>query len=326
MLKRITAFFSLLLAVLHLAPAPAAPKCAPRPTGSFIQAWYCAGWDDARWDEEAAWMKAEGLEYLILQSLASMDGSGAWTVYYPSGIEAFGEKTAADALRGALKSCKKAGIKVFVGLADFADWWGKGGFSPQYAGVCGLMAEMQREIYAAYAGEFGDTLYGWYFPPEIDNVPLMKLGIRRIAKGLNAVLDTAAALDPAMPVMLSPFFSEKSAVPSVLATLPMWQAFFREARFRPGDIFCPQDAVGAGWTKEAHLEKVWGMYAAAVEGCGKGVRLWANCENFTSLNEGNVPADEARFARQLEVASRYAENIVCFSYNHFGTRAVGNNG
>ena len=64
----------------------------------------------------------------------------------------------------------------------------------------------------------------------------MKLGVPRIAKGLNIVLKTATALDPAMPVMLSPYFSEQYTVPSALGTLPMWQAFFAAADFREGDI------------------------------------------------------------------------------------------
>lgn len=313
----LSAFLTLALFVLRLSPAPEAPVCEPRPTGTFLQAWYCADWDADRWHAETAWMKEAGMDYLILQSLASKDAGGNWTVYYASALPVFKGAAAGNVLPGLLRSCKAAGIKVFLGLADFSGWWGRGGFAKDYAAVCEVMAQMQRELWETYAPDYADTLYGWYFPPEIDNIPQMKLSVGRIAKGLNMVLRQATALDPAMPVMLSPFFSEKLAVPSVLATLPMWQAFFAKAEFRPGDIFCPQDAVGAGYTKMKHIEKVWRMYALAVEGCGKGVRLWANCENFTSLPEGNVPAPAERFARQTEIAARYAENIVCFSMNHY---------
>ena len=316
LIRWFSAFFSLLFLLLGLKPAPES-KTAPKVSGSFIQAWYCAGWDDARWDAETAWMLEAGIDTLILQSLASMDENGVWSVSYPSSLPVFRGANNGDALSGALKSCKKAGIRLFVGLADFADWWNAAGFSTDYLTVCGVMADMQREIYENYAADFGDTLYGWYFPPEIDNVLPMKLGVPRIAKGLNIVLETATALDPAMPMMLSPYFSELYTVPSALGTLPMWRAFFAAADFREGDIFCPQDAVGAGWTSEKNLEKVWQMYAAAVEGCGKGVRLWANCENFTSTDAGNVPAPLDRFTRQLSTASKYAEKLICFSMNHF---------
>jgi len=52
--------------------------------------------------------------------------------------------------------------------------------------------------------------------------------------------------------------------------------------FREHDIFCPQDAVGAGWTIEENLVNVWRMYSDAVKLSGKSIRLWANVENFTS--------------------------------------------
>lgn len=316
MLKRFFAALFALLGLLAGHTVPAAERCVPAPTGTFLQAWYCADWDDARWAQEAAFMKEAGMEYMILQTTASLDDTG-WTVWYPSAIKAFSGARQGNVLEGALKSCREAGIRVFVGLADFSDWWGKAGFSDAYFSVCEIMAEMQREICETYRPVYGDTLYGWYFPPEIDNVPTMKLSIRRIAQGLNLVLDTATELDETMPVMLSPYFSESYALPSVLCTLPMWHAFFETAHFRPGDIFAPQDAVGAGWTKEEHLEKVWQMYRAAVDACDKGVVLWANCENFTSTPEGNVPADTERFARQLALAAKYTDNIICFSINHF---------
>ncbi len=317
MLKRLLAsFFALLLSLLQLSPA-AAPKCVPAARGSFIQAWYCADWDEARWDAEAAFLREAGAEVLILQHVAEMDKNGAWTAYYPSALPELAERSAGDVIGGALKSCAKAGVRVFVGLAEFADWWDLSGLSPRYQTVCDVMPRMQREIWETYAPRYGDTLCGWYFSPEISNSPVMKAALPAVACGLNRVLETATALDPAMPVMLSPYYSERFTLPSVLATLPMWQSFFGMTAFRDGDIFCPQDAVGAGWTREKSLEKMWKMYDAAVGSSPAALRLWANCECFTSTDGGNVPAPLDRFVRQMETASRYAEKIVCFSLDHF---------
>ena len=319
MIRILSAFFSLLFLLLNITPAPEPRRCEPAVKGSFLQSWYCAGWDDARWDEETACLSDAGVEYLILQSTAKLDSEGNWTVSYPSSLPVFDAAPEYDVIDGALKSCRAAGIKVFIGLADFDDWWNLCGFSPDYMPVCEVMADMQREIWETYAPVYGDTLYGWYFVPEIDNVLPMKVSLPAIVRGLNKVLDTATELDPAMPVMLSPYYSESMAVPSVLLTLPMWQAFFAMARFRDGDIFAPQDAVGAGWTKEASLEKVWQMYRCAVDSAKTDIRLWANCENFTATDGGNVSAPPDRFIRQMETASRYADNIICFSMDHFCT-------
>ena len=324
-----SALFALLFSLLGLRPA-AERRCEAKVTGSFIQSWYCADWDGERWAEEAAFMRELGLEYLVLQTTADMDASGNWTAWYPSELPELSDCRSGGVIEGALRSCREAGIRVFVGLADFAGWWDGAGAAPDFDAVCGLMTRMQREIYEKYSPEYGDTLFGWYFAPELDNVPAVRLSLGKIAEGLSGVLDTATELDPAMPVMMSPFFTEYTDTPSVLATLPMWTSFFEKARFRDGDVFCPQDAVGAGWTKEEHLEKVWKMYRAAVDNAPVELKLWANCECFTSAIETsspfgppanglteNTPAPLDRFERQLDIASKYAERVISFSVNHY---------
>ena len=77
----------------------------------------------------------------------------------------------------------------------------------------------------------------------------------------------------------------------------------------------------------------WKIYKAAHDTCKADVKLWANCENFDGAittetlggllspkiteHTSNQTATLDRFARQMEIASRYAENIITFSYNHY---------
>ena len=117
----------------------------------------------------------------------------------------------------------------------------------------------------------------------------------------------------------------------------MWQLFMQTVNFRDGDIFCPQDAVGAGWVREKDLEKTWQMYSAAVESCKKDIHLWANCENMTAaivekglftppvtLEKENMTSTLDRFVRQMNTVSHYAENIITFSFNHYYSPYNGN--
>lgn len=330
MIKRIFAsFFALLTALLPFGKAPA-QKCDARFSGTFIQSWYCLWWDDARWQQEIDAMKEAGVEYLIVQTLASFSDKDTAVLHYPSELDCFENcEKYGDVIGDALRACRGSGIKVFIGLADFENWWTYGGLTKEYSVVCDKMAQMVEEIYHKYAGEYGDTLYGWYFTPEISNAPVMKLSILKIAKGLNKVIDKANELDPSMPVMLSPYFECYSSLLSAPAALPEWQAFMQAVHFRDGDIFCPQDAVGAGWTPLKDLEKAWKMYDAAVKSCEKDIKLWANCECMTvarpegsllfpaTLETEDVPATLDRFVQQMETASKYAENIIVFSFNHY---------
>lgn len=326
MVKILSAIFALITLLMPSAQTPER-KCAPVYNGTFIQSWMSAYWDGDRWAEEVENMEKAGIEYLILQDTANMASDGTWSLYYPSELEVFSgtETYSADVIGKALEACKDSGIKVFVGLAMFDDWWVESAITSDYTYVCSVMADMAAEISEKY-----DGVYGFYFTPEINNMPTMKLSLGSIIKGLNTVIEK---IPGDKPFILSPYFTEYISVPSVISAVPMWTRLINKVNFRDGDIIAPQDAVGAQWIQEDDLEKVWKMYRTAIDTSDKDIKLWANCENFTlaraksiisgifvppaTLNVNSVPCTIDRFARQLDVASRYCENIITFSYNHY---------
>ena len=131
---------------------------------------------------------------------------------------------------------------------------------------------------------------------------------------------------------MSPFYTNYLSGGSAV-TLAQLVSFFEYTDFRDGDIFRPQDAVGAGWIKEKDLERGWAIYGEAIKTADADVKLWANVECFTTatadtLTDGitgpaatentvYVPANFDRLVRQMEIASAYAENIITFSFNHY---------
>lgn len=325
MLKFLSAVFALLISLMPFSQTPE-QKCDPVYNGTFIQSWMSSYWDEERWAEEVVNMERAGIEYLILQDTANLSADGTWDIYYPSELEVFSETECySDVIEAALDACKDSNIKVFVGLAMFDDWWVQSALGNTYTDVCTVMADMAEEISAKYEG-----FYGFYFTPEINNMPNMKLATGNIIKGLNILLEKIPA---DKPLMMSPYYTEYLSVPMVLAAEPMWVEIINKVNFRDGDIIAPQDAVGAQWIQENDLEKVWKMYRAAVDTSDKDIKLWANCENFTlaraksvisgifvppaTLNVNSVPCTIDRLSHQLDVASRYCEKIITFSYNHY---------
>lgn len=329
----ISAIMAFLMALLPLGGAEPEKKCEAEFNGTFVQSWYSSSWSDARWQEEISYMKQHGVEYIVLQDIANMSTDGSWTVYYDSQLATFENADfGADVIEAALRNCKDSGIKVFVGLAMFDDYWSTGTLTYTYNQICSVAADMVEEIYGKYYEEYSDCFYGWYFTPELSNILICEINFIGACMGLNTILDRATEVDEGLPMLLSPFTSKYLATGPV-KTLADWVTFFELAHFRDGDIFAPQDAVGAGWISENELEACWKMYRSAVDTCKADVRLWANCENFTlavadafgegfiarpsSENKENVTANLDRFVRQMEVASRYAENIITFSYTHY---------
>ncbi len=334
--KIISAVTAFVMMMLPTGNQPEEQKTKPEFSGSFIQSWMTCVWDDERWAEEVENMKKAGVEYLVLQSLADKkykkDG-GEWSVYYDTDVEALKDaKFGGDCLEPALRHCQAAGIKVFVGLSMFDDFWSEAGIGSLYQDVCRVAGDMMEDIYNKYGEKYKDSLYGWYYTPEISNGFLCQFTLGGIIKGINHIIDRINEVDATKPLLMSPFYSEYIATGPIV-TLCNYVRFFKKVNFRDGDIFAPQDAIGAKWTREKNLEMTWKVYKAAFDTCEADIKLWANCENFDGAiatetlggllspkiteHTSNQTATLDRFARQMEVASRYAENIITFSYNHY---------
>lgn len=335
--KIISAILAFVMAMLSGFALPEEKKCDPAFTGSFIQLWATVNWSDEEWENSLENMKQCGLEYLIVQEIASKsprsDG-GNWHIYYDSSLPEFenAERSETDLLETILRVCRKTGIKVFVPLAMFDDFWTEGAMTGQYSEICDVSVKMAEEIYGKYYIRYSDVICGWYFTPELNNILTCAFNVQGVANGLNKILAKLTELDPSLPLLLSPFYSKYTATGPML-TLTQLVRFFSLTEFRDGDIYCPQDAVGAGWISVDDLAGVWSMYSQAVKTCEADVKLWANVESFTlafedSLLDGiitrpstenavQVPATLDRVVKQMEIASAYAENIITFSFNHF---------
>ncbi|MBQ7957833.1 MAG: DUF4434 domain-containing protein [Clostridia bacterium] len=308
-------------------------KCAPEFSGTFLQSWMSSSWDEERWKAEVECMQRDGVEYLVLQDVANMDAEGNWTVYYNSTIPAFdGAAFGGDVVGAALNACKGTDIRIFIGLAMFDSFWLVGNFTGEYKSVCETTADMLEDIYDNYYSVSPENFYGWYFTPEINNQincgPLMG----KMVNGFNIVLDRATEVDSSLPMMISPYTAHYLDLGDV-ATYSQWLTFFECTAFRDGDIVAPQDAVGADWVEEDDLVSIWEMYSAASEKADADIKLWANCENFDiatgpsflggtilrpqTENIESVTATLDRFVMQMDVASRYCENIITFSYSHY---------
>ncbi|MBP3696678.1 MAG: DUF4434 domain-containing protein [Clostridia bacterium] len=334
--KILSAIFAFIIAVSPFGNKTEEPKCKPEFNGTFIQSWLSSSWSDEQWQSEIENMQDAGIEYLILQDVANKaykSSGGGWSIYYDSDLDVFdGATVYNDVIESALRNCSGTGIKVFVGLAMFDDFWTEGAITGQYAEMCDVASQMVTEIYTKYYSRYSDCFYGWYFTPEFNNVLTCQVNISGMSRGLNKIIDAINSGDADMPLLLSPFFAEYLANTHT-GTLVNLVRLLNSVNFRDGDIFAPQDAIGALWTSSKNLDKTWKMYSQAVKACDADLRLWANCENFciaiaksplngiltrpTTENTAYVTSTLDRFVWQMEVASKYCENIITFSYNHY---------
>lgn len=322
-------------------------------SGSFLQSWGCREWTLERWNQEFAAMKELGMEFMILQSVYDSSyriGSAEeqdWQSYilngnvslYPSQIEGLensivSSQNQGDALELALKAAKDNDMTIYIGLLSDDRWWDFGWGTPKlpagkkdaatesyFATWCDdngkLNGKMITEIWERYGEEYGDQIAGWYYYNEIWNVDVACKGVDDkayatcIGNNMNHMIDAINKACPEKPLMLSPYFNKNISTSKQYKNF--WIDIFSIANFRAGDIFAPQDCVGA---KDVSIKemKEWGL--ALKEACDteKGMRFWANNESFTA---DFYPADISRFIEQIEGSEEYAETHITFSWNHY---------
>ena len=219
----------------------------PRVDGSFIQSWLVVNWDDAKWLKEFEYLKEAGMHYLIFAPSAQCESGKTTRTIYPSAIEGYQIYDGyPDLIDNCLRNAQKAGIKIFLGLNMHDDWWKKYADDPQW-----LYDRMQEgnavadELYGSYKSKYPDAFYGWYWVWEVDNNNFKAPGQQEVlSNALNINLDYLSKLDKSMPLLFSPFMNKKCG--DAYEYRKMWENVFSLTRFRAGDIFCPQDCIGAG--------------------------------------------------------------------------------
>ncbi len=176
---------------------------------------------------------------------------------------------------------------------------------------------------SAYKDAFPTAFYGWYFNQELNN-NVYSTKPDKCAELLNGVVGAVNRLAPDMPVLLSPF-SVTWAGDGAKLEKDLWKVF-EKVSFRPIDIYCPQDSVGAALIP---LERSREYLEAAKKCCDKkGIRFGVNVENFSirsSIPDGeeDIPAPVSRFVKQMEIASEFTDIIGTFTYESYSPEPYG---
>lgn len=301
-------------------------KSYPYVTGTFLQPGAFVKYDEAKWTEHFGYLKEVGIDTIIIQWTSETPYGEFISAYYPEEFK-LGQKSEKchyfpDFTEALLSAAQKCNVKVFVGLNLSDEWW-KGAQSDRSwrENQSSLGEESAKRLYSLYKEKYPDAFYGWYFGWECYNGMPESF---ETADFLNSYLDPLTKLDPTMPLLLSPFVRR---VTTPEETEKEWAGIFKNTRFRKGDIFCCQDAVGAG---HIDIEMMDSYFNALKNACdvNENIIFWANNENFTlEDNNGSIriySGEVERFVRQMNIASKYVKGYVTFAYSHYYSPDKGN--
>ena len=314
-------------------------------TGTFIQPWLYSGWNNARWEQEIAFWKELGIEYIIIGDTLDctcepISDPTKWniTAHYPTTNPAF--KQGQDVLTNVFEIFSKHDIKLYIGMGNaltsqgwtFLDLNATG-----FENVCTMFATVAEEIYNNYYEAYPDTFAGFYFVPELynssnfDNAATRSRYVSNLSKGFKIIFEKLNSLNPSLPFIFSPYVnmfggSWVSKSPENIGYF--WKELLENAGFRDGDIICPQDSVGAGGNNLEHLGEVTAAYRYAVDNCGRDVQLWSNCEIFIQPPTGKFydqydgynywsSCSVDRMVSQMQIVSEYVDRIFLFAVPHY---------
>ena len=256
MAKELSSFFRMLVLFSLIVPAvgvAGAKKAAI--DGSFITEELCGFWTDARWQQEFATMKEAGMHYIIIQQVANSYPGKVTKTIYPSALpntEAAKARNGAkypDVVDALLRNAETAGMKVFIGIDMNDNWW------RVYASDTTWLYNQMRldnsicdELWNRYKSKYPEAFYGWYWSYEVDNVNWATEAQQQVLiNAMNIQLDHLTSSGKRLPFMWCPFMNSRLGTPEDYEK--MWENVLAGIHTTTGDIFCPQDCVGAGGLK-----------------------------------------------------------------------------
>jgi len=232
---------------------------------------------------------------------------------YPSNLPDVKARYQADLVENCLRNAKEAGFKVFLGLNFNEKWW-TASFTPEWLfGQMELGNKVAEELVNRYKSRYDETMYGWYWVWEVDNLNCTTTERQDIlAKALNMNLDFLNKISPKMPFMLCPFVNYQLG--NSQNNSKIWQYVFSGTHFREGDIFAPQDCVGAGGLELGMVDEWFSQMKEAVK-TKPGLQFWSDAETFDQRFWTSAPLD--RFVEQMKIVKPYVSNIISFAYSHY---------
>lgn len=292
--------------------------------GTFMQHYLFLNYTDEQLEQHFDYLQEAGIEYIVLYVSAFQNLDGTYSqVYFPSEIAAANKGTNYSDSRKTfytrlLDQCKSHGIKAFISSSYVEGGWENYAVKDKEwsENFATNTVKIAKEMYDLYKQEYGDIFYGWYFVSEFAN------GFHtytdehyETATGMLSIfLDGITEIDPTMPFLISPYFTDKNDYPDAAETAQGWDRIFSGLTFRKGDIFCPQDCVGSQLASiktfvdyYTELKKVIDKY--------ENLSLWGNPETFKQANWTTAPM--TRYAKQLELAAPLVEGFISYSYCHY---------
>lgn len=306
-----------LIAAVVVVPATAASatdpcETAPRLSGTFVQPALIDGWTNGQLDDEFEYLDDACIDTHILQWTAD---SGAGTAIYDSGLPGITQTTSTDVIDRLLEYAESWDKTVYVGLQVNHEWFTKGVSDLTWLGEeADFAKDLADELYDNYGAY--ESFDGWYLPFEVDNLNFpTSTEWGRLGDFYDDVIDHLHTLDPALPVIVAPFYNDGLGGTINPATWgDMWESILTDADI---DVIALQDGVGAGHASVGDLADWFSATRDAIDTVRPSTQLITDAETFIFGPSGLQPMALASVVADLDAVAPYVDGFWAFAYDHY---------
>jgi len=278
------------------------------PTIDFMQPWAFYNKSVAELTSHFAKLADKGFNTIIVQNTANYKKGEPEVCYHSS--QAQFPQYHPDFLQNVLQAAKTNGIKVVAGICTDDYWWE--GARHNYNDT------MLQMLYKQETESIKELLQydidGLYYANEMYSNPYGYE--KQWVKHLNGIISFIEQQRPQMPLWISPFNSGYY-VQSNNSKIKMWDRFFKEVKFRKGDLFLLQDGFGnlPSTPTQKQCQDVYDLNLRIRNCClaNSAADFALNTEYFAK----DGYATQQRITLQTEYANKLGNVIACFSYSHY---------
>ncbi len=243
------------------------------------------------------------MKYIVVMETANFDDDQYQECYYESSVyKKSTEIKCEDPIGVVLDECDKLGIRVFISVGFYSNWWHTYENITQESAFQRAFIAMD-ELHKLYGHH--PSFYGWYYP---DEICIEYHFDEAFITYVNRYTEKVRSLDPKYKTLIAPYGTCK---------LSADDEYVEQLKRLDVDFIAYQDEVGVKKTTEEHTASFYKALKAAHDKANRS-KLWADVEVFTF--EGDVyrsallPANIERLKKQLEAVSPYVEEILIFEY------------
>ena len=302
-------------------------SCKPMATSDFVQPWLFNDYSSKDIYNYVKMLKDAGYENIILQNIATISGGTKNDAHFTAmwyNTSILKDTSTLDiykpnVLTSLFNAAKKYDMGIFVGLGISNDWYNNAFTNSawRYSNTI-LTNKLIKDIYSQYGKD--KCFKGLYwsfelFPNNEDFEDNWSEMINYTTTYINKIENSDANIQ-SRPIIISAFFNDEYTI-SNKNMYDFFCNFIDATNFRTNDILCIQDCLTTTKVSSKDIKSYINNTKNAITDTNNSINFWISVENYRDITTTPKPADLVRYKLQLEICSKYAENLASFSYSHY---------